>query len=160
MSNNCLCMSPATRVTYVSSRARQEILYSSTNEVLWLTMCHLPDTSGNQITQLTANNDLYYGMMYASVKNGHPSACPRRITFHAGGLNSKVTCPPDGQFFQSFIKTPAFIFMCCSSCFTEAKCNSVFVSLSRQLNSRILASENDVNEQWRQIGMGIIWMTC
>ena len=41
-----------------------------------------------------------------SVRNGPPSACPRRITFHAGGLNSKVTCPPDGQLFQSFIKLP------------------------------------------------------
>ena len=36
--------------------------------------------------------------------------------------------------------------MCCSSCFTEANGNSVFVRLSRLLNSSILASENDVND--------------
>ena len=51
--------------------------------------------------------------------------------------------------FQSFIKTPAFIIMCCSSCFTEA---NVFVCLSCLLNSSILASENDVNDM-----MGTDW---
>ena len=39
--------------------------------------------------------------------------------------------------------------MCCSSCFTEANGNSVFVRLSRLLNSCILASENDVNDMLR-----------
>ena len=42
--------------------------------------------------------------------------------------------------------------MCCSSCFTEANGNSVFVCLSRLLNSSILASENDVNDM-----MGTDW---
>ena len=36
--------------------------------------------------------------------------------------------------------------MCCSSCFTKANGNSVFVCLSRLLNCSILASENDVND--------------
>ena len=42
--------------------------------------------------------------------------------------------------------------MCCSSCFTEANGNSVFVRLSRLLNSCILASENYVNDM-----MGTYW---
>ena len=89
---------------------------------------------------------------YNSVRNGRPSACPRRITFHTGGLNSKVTCPPDVQLFQSFIKTLAFIFMCCSFCFTKANGNSIFVRLSRLLNSCLPASENHVNDM-----MGTYW---
>ena len=52
-----------------------------------------------------------YKNISVSVRNGRPSTCPRCITFHGDGLNSKVTCPPDGQIFQSFIKTPAFIYV-------------------------------------------------
>ena len=114
--------------------------------------CLFPDMV--HAMQLFLTFDILLSLGIFSVRNGRPSACPRRITFHAGGLTSKVTCPPGGQLFQSFMKTPAFIFTCCSSCFTEANGNSVFVRLSRLLNSCILvlASENDVNDM-----MGTDW---
>ena len=54
---------------------------------------------------------MIYCNTYASVRNGRPSVHLRRRTFHAGRLNSKLTCPPDGQLFQSFIKTPGFIYV-------------------------------------------------
>ena len=51
-------------------------------------------------------------------------------------------------FSPSSTLTYIYIFMCCSSCFTEANGNSVFVRLSRLVNScrPILASDNDVND--------------